>query len=141
MLRATLGFVAGIIVWMPAFFVLAGAVGNIVWSDYGVRAEAWFEQSMYTFSSPMSWAHVACWALAAALAGWLATAIGRRPQVAWALAAVIALYLAAVHLVFYWSNYPWWYNLGVALPAAPAVLLGAKLARGFVLPRVATSAR
>jgi hypothetical protein len=30
-----------------------------------------------------------------------------------------------------WSTFPWWYNLGVALPAAPAVLLGGKMAAGF----------
>ena len=53
-----------------------------------------------------------------------------------ALALTIALYLSAIHLVFFWPNFPWWYNLGVALLAAPAVLLGGKLAGRFVRPSV-----
>jgi hypothetical protein len=27
-----------------------------------------------------------------------------------------------------WALFPWWYNLGVVIPALPAVLLGASLA-------------
>ena len=52
-----------------------------------------------------------------------ATAAARRPQAAWALAAVLALYLGLLHLYLYWPDFPWWYNVAVAGLAAPAVLL------------------
>ena len=135
MMRGVLGFVVGAIAWMPAFFVLAGLVGNLVWSDYGTHAEVWFEQRTYTFASSMSVLHVLCWALAAVLAGWLAVAIGRQRKVAWALAGVIAAYAGVLHLYLYWPGFPWWYNLGVALPVGPAVLLGGRLAGRFVRSR------
>jgi hypothetical protein len=32
-------------------------------------------------------------------------------------------YLAGLHLVLYWPRFPWWYNLGVVIPAVRAVLL------------------
>jgi hypothetical protein len=48
------------------------------------------------------------------------------------LAAVLAGYLGVIHLLLEWSTFPWWYNLGVVLLAAPAVLLGGKLAGRFV---------
>ena len=47
----------------------------------------------------------------------------------WALAAVLAGYLGVMHLFLEWSTFPWWYNLGVVIPAVPAVLLGGALAR------------
>jgi hypothetical protein len=31
-----------------------------------------------------------------------------------------------------WPTFPWWYNLGVVLPAAPAVLLGGRRAAALV---------
>ena len=80
--------------------------------------------------------NAACWALAEVLAGWIAVAVARRRQVAWALAAVLALYLSVLHLYLYWPDFPWWYNVAVALAAAPAVLLGGKLAGRFVRPSV-----
>jgi hypothetical protein len=139
MVRAVLGFIVAAVVWMPMFFGLA-LVGFFIWPEYEAHARVWFEEGVFTFPSPMAAYNVVCWALADVVAGWLAVAIGARRQVAWTLAAVIALYLAAVHLVFYWPNFPWWYNLGVALLAAPAVLLGGKLAGRFVRPSVRASA-
>jgi len=45
--------------------------------------------------------------------------------------------LAVLHFALCWSRFPWWYNLGVVIPAVPAVLAGAKLAdapRSTVIP-------
>lgn len=126
MVRAVLGFLVGVIVWMPAFFLLA-ALGNFVWPEYRTHAQAWFENNVFTFPAPMAAYNAVCWAAAAVLAGWIAVAIGRRRQVAWILAAALGLYLSVLHLYLYWPRFPWWYNLAVALGAAPAVLLGARL--------------
>lgn len=139
MLRAALGFLAGAVLWMPAFFILAG-LGNWIWPEYTTHAQAWFEQSAFTFPAPMAAYNAACWAVSEVLAGWVAVAVGRRRQAAWALAAVAALYLSLMHLVLYWPDFPWWYNLGVALVAAPAVLLGGRVAGRFVRPVEAAAA-
>jgi hypothetical protein len=136
MVRGIVGFVVGIVVWMPVFFVLSG-LGNLIWPEYGMHVDRWFDQNMFTFPPPMAAYNVACWAAAAMVAGSTAAAVGRRRQVAWLLAAAIGLYMCAMHLIVYWPTFPWWYNLGVALPAAPAVLLGGLLARRPVSPAVA----
>ncbi len=130
MWRAVLGFVVGALLWLPAFFLLA-SLGNFVWPDYGMHGQAWFEQNVFTFPPPMAAYNAACWAVAEVLVGWAAVAVGKRREAAWALAAVIGIYLCLVHLYFNWPNFPWWYNVAVALPSAPAVLLGAMLARPF----------
>jgi putative Ca2+/H+ antiporter (TMEM165/GDT1 family) len=69
------------------------------------------------------------WVLAEIGAGWVAMKIAKRSGAVWVLAGVLGIYLAAMHLVLYWPRFPWWYNLGVVIPAIPAVLLGSKLAR------------
>jgi hypothetical protein len=130
MVRAALGFIVAAIAWMAAFFTMTFSVA-FVWPAYAVHGRTWFESGLFTFEPRMAVLNVVGWALADVLAGWLAVAVGRRREVVWALAAVLALYLASVHLYFEWSTFPWWYNWGVALPAAPAVLLGGKMAAGF----------
>jgi hypothetical protein len=127
MVRAVLGFVVAAVVWMAAFTVLTFGVA-FVWPAYAVHGRTWFESGVFTFEPPMAVFNVVCWALAAVLAGWVAAAIARRREAVWALAAVLAGYLGVIHLLVEWSTFPWWYNLGVVLPAAPAVLLGGKLA-------------
>jgi hypothetical protein len=133
MVRGVLGFVVAAAVWMPAFFLLTFAVA-FAWPAYAVHGRTWFETGVFTFGPPMAVVNIVCWALAEVFAGWVAVAIARRREAAWGLAAVLALYLGLLHLVLYWSSFPWWYNVCVAGLAAPAVLLGAKLAGAFVRP-------
>ncbi len=130
MLRAVLGFFVAAVGWMAAFVALTFSVA-FLWPAYAVHGRTWFDSGVFTFESPMAALNVACWALAEVLAGWLAVAIGRRSEVAWALAAALALDLGVMHLYLEWPTFPWWYNVGVAGLAAPAVLLGGKMAGGF----------
>jgi hypothetical protein len=139
MVRAVLGFVVAAVLWMAAFLALTFSVA-FVWPAYAVHGQTWFESGVFTFEPPMAAVNVVCWVLAEVFAGWLAVAIGRRREVAWALAAVLALYLGVMHLYLEWPTFPWWYNVAVAALAAPAVLLGAALARGFVSSASATAA-
>jgi len=136
MVRGVLGFVVAAAVWTPAFFLLTFAAA-FVWPAYAAHGRTWFETGVFTFEPPMAALNVVCWVLAEVLAGWIAVAIARRREAAWAVAAVLALYLGLMHLGWYWPNFPWWYNVSVAGLAAPAVLFGAKLADGFVRPSAA----
>ena len=139
MWRAALGFLAGAVAWMAEFFAMTFLVA-FAWPDYAAHGRTWFQSGVFTFEPPMAVVNVVCWALAAVGGGWLTAAIARRREPVWALAAVLAAYLGALHLVLEWPTFPWWYNLGVALPAAPAVMLGGKLAGRYVAPRVAAAA-
>ena len=132
MVRAVLGFFVAAVLWMAAFVALTFSIA-FVWPAYAAHGRTWFESGVFTFEPPMAALNVACWVLAEVLAGWLAVAIGRQREVAWALAAALALYLGVMHLYLEWPTFPWWYNVGVAGLAAPAVLLGGKMAGGFVL--------
>jgi hypothetical protein len=127
MVRSVLGIVVGAIAWMVAFFTIARLL-FLVWPDYALHAEAWMSAERYEFTAPQSGFNALFWILAEIFAGWLTVIIAKRREASWVLAALIASYLALMHLYLFWDNFPWWYNLAVALPAAPAVLLGGKLA-------------
>ena len=128
MVRSALGFIAGALVWVVGFFVLATALAQL-WPDYGVHARQWVREGLFTFTAPMALCNLVLWVLAEIGAGWATAKIAKR-QVVWVLAGLIGIYLAAVHLGLDWSRFPWWYNLGVVIPAVPAVLLGARLSGG-----------
>ena len=100
MVRGVLGFVIGVALWMPAFFLIVFLV-SLAWPEYASHGRVWFETGVYTFAAPMSVVNATAWALAAVFAGWVAVAVARRPQAAWALAAVLALYLGFLHLYLY----------------------------------------
>jgi hypothetical protein len=68
------------------------------------------------------------WSVAEIGAGWTTAKIAKRRQPVWVLAALVGSYLAGLHLALKWPRFPWWYNLGVVIPAVPAVLLGGRLA-------------
>lgn len=134
MMRKVLGFVAAAIVWMVGFFVLASVLAR-VWPEYGIHARVWIKEGVFTFTAPMACCNLLFWVLAEIGAGWVAAKISKHRGVVWLLAGLVGLYLAAVHLGLDWSHFPWWYNLGVVIPAVPAVLLGARLAGGGAVVR------
>jgi hypothetical protein len=127
MVRSVLGVVAGAIVWMVGFYALAIVLAKL-WPDYTIHARQWMREGVFTFTAPMAFCNLVLWVLAEIGAGWLAGKIAKRHGAVWVLAGLLGIYLAVLHLVLYWPRFPWWYNLGVVIPAVPAVLLGAKLA-------------
>ena len=129
MWRSILGVVAGVIVWIVAFYALAFGLAAL-WHDYGLHGRDYFRDGSFTFTSPMAVCNLVIWALAEIAAGWVAMKIARRREAVWVLAGLLGIYLATMHLVLYWPRFPWWYNLGVVIPAVFAVLLGGRLARG-----------
>jgi hypothetical protein len=128
MVRSVLSVVVGVVLWMVGFYALATGLARL-WPDYAVPGRRWVREGVFTFTPPMACCNLVLWALAAIAAGWVAAKISKRDAAVWTLAGLLGIYLAAVHLVFYWPRFPWWYNLGVVIPAVPAVLLGAHLAK------------
>ena len=133
MVRSVIGVIVGAVVWMVVFLCVTVALAQF-WPEYAAHGRVWFQQHVYEFTTGMSAVNASFWVLAEIVAGALAVLIAARRQAGWVLAAVIGLYLAYEHLYVEWSNLPWAYNLAVAIPAVPAVLFGAWLARGRARP-------
>jgi hypothetical protein len=127
MVRGVLGVVVGAVVWMLGFLALAIVLAQL-WPDYAIHARQWTRQDVFTFTPTMACCNLAFWALAEIGAGCVAGKIAKRRESVWVLAGLVGIYLAVLHLILYWPRFPWWYNLGVVIPAVPAVLLGGKLA-------------
>ena len=135
-MRNVLAVVTGALVWTVAFYALATGLAQL-WPDYAVHARQWLREGVFTFTAAMAGCNLTLWVLAELAAGWVAAKLSPSRAAPWVLAALMGLYLAALHLVLYWPRFPWWYNLGVVVPAVPAVLLGARLANPPALTRQA----
>lgn len=127
MVRGALGVVFGAVLWMTIFYALAIGLAQL-WPDYAGHGRHWTREGVFTFTPLMAACNLVFWVLAEIGAGWAAGTIAKRRETEWVLAALLGAYLAVVHLVLYWPRFPWWYNLGVVIPAVPAVLLGGRLA-------------
>ena len=127
MVRSILGVVVGVVLWLVGFYALAIALAQL-WPDYAIHGRQWFTEGVFTFTPSMACCNLVIWVLAELAAGWVTAKISMRREAAWVLSLLVGIYLAAVHLVIYWPRFPWWYNLGVVIPAVPAMLVGAALA-------------
>jgi hypothetical protein len=130
MVRGIAGVVVGAVVWMLGFFALALVLAQL-WPDYAIHGRQWTSQRVYTFTPLMACCNLVFWVLAEIGAGWGAGKIAKRREAVWVLAGLVGIYLAGLHLVLLWSHFPWWYNLGVVIPAVPAVFFGGKLANSL----------
>jgi hypothetical protein len=127
MVRGIAGVVVGALFWMAGFYVLATMLAQL-WPDYAVHARQWTRQGAFTFPPFMACCNLVFWVLADCGAGWVAAKIAQRREAPRVLAGLLGMYLLVMHLVLYWSRFPWWYNLGVVIPVVPAVLFGGRLA-------------
>ena len=127
MVRKVLGVVVGAIAWLLGFYALAFGLAAL-WQDYGIHGGQFIRQGVFTFTAPMACCNLLFWVLAEVLAGWVAMKIARHRGPVQLLAGLLVAYLALNHLVLYWPRFPWWYNLGVVVPAGFAVLWGGRLA-------------
>jgi hypothetical protein len=127
MVRDVLGVMAGAVLWMMGFFVLALLLAQL-WPDYAIHGREWTKQNVFTFTPLMACCNLVFWVLAEIGAGWVSAKIAQRRAAVWVLAILVGIYFVALHFAIYWSRFPWWYNLGVVVPAVPAVFLGSKLA-------------
>jgi len=129
MVRNVLAVIVGAIVWMAGFLALATVLA-MAWPEYQVHGREWTQNAVFSFTPSMACFNLLFWVLAAIAAGWVARKIAIRREAVWVLAALLEIYVVALHIVLYWPTFPWWYNLGVVIPCVPAVLFGAKLAGG-----------
>jgi hypothetical protein len=127
MVRDVLGVMAGAVLWMVGFFVLALLLAQL-WPDYAIHGREWTKQNVFTFTPLMACCNLVFWVLAEIGAGWVSAKIAQRRAAVWVLAILVGIYFVALHFAIYWSRFPWWYNLGVVVPAVPAVFLGSELA-------------
>jgi hypothetical protein len=130
MVRGVLGVVVGVLLWAVGFYVLAIVLAQL-WPDYAIHGRQWTQQGVYAFTPAMACCNLVFWVLAEIGAGWVAGKIAKRRAAVWVLAALLGIYFAILHFVILWTRFPWWYNLGVVIPAVPAVLLGGKLANAL----------
>jgi hypothetical protein len=130
MVRGGLGVVIGVVLWAVGFYVLAIVLAQL-WPDYAIHGRQWMRQGLFTFTPLMACCNLVFWVLAEIGAGWVTGKIAKRREAVWVLAGLLGIYFVAVHLVLDWPRFPWWYNLGVVIPAVPAVFLGGKLANSL----------
>ena len=126
-LRFAAAILAGIAAWGLAFFVLAILLARL-WPEYGEHGRTWMRDGVFTFDSTMAACNLLLWLSSDMLAGGLGRSIAGRPSATLTLALLITGYLALVHFALNWELFPWWYNLGVVLPAFPATILGGRIA-------------
>ena len=138
MVRSVLAVVIGVVLWMVAFYALATGLA-LLWPDYAIHGRQWVREGAFTFTPLMAFCNLVLWVLAEIGAGWMAAKISKRRGAVWVLAGLLGIYLAVLHLILYWPRFPWWYNLGVVIPAVPAVLLGASLANWASVARMRSS--
>jgi uncharacterized membrane protein YeaQ/YmgE (transglycosylase-associated protein family) len=139
MIRTSVGVVAGGVVWWFGFWALA-VLTFASWPQYAAQAKVFMAGGAYAMTLPMSVCDLLYWIVAELCAGWVAVAIARRREAGWVLAVLIMAFLCFEHLYYVWDRLPWWYNLIVALDSGAAVLLGGRLARGFLRPAPAMAA-
>ncbi len=133
MVRDGLGVVAGLLVWMFGFLVLAIALAQC-WPAYAVHGREWTAQGVFTFTAAMATSNLVLWVLSEIGAGWIAGKIAKHRAALWVFAGLVGIYFIMLHFVLYWSRFPGWYNLGVVIPSVPAVLLGGNLAMNKIVP-------
>jgi hypothetical protein len=140
MVRGVLGMFAGAIAWLVGFYALVILLAA-TWPDFALHGRVWQRQGIFSFTPAMACLLLLFWALAEIGAGWVTMKIAKRREAVWVFAGLLGIYLAALHIVLYWPRFSWWYNLGVVIPAVPAVLLGARLADSFRSAHTTVAAR
>ncbi len=128
MLRNILGVIAGVALCNFGFMALAMSLMQ-VWPAYAQHGRTYMRQRLFTFPPTMAASTLLLWMLAASGAGFVAMKVAHSWRAMQVLAAVILAYAAAIHLIFEWARFPWWYNVAVVVQMGPAILLGARSAQ------------
>ena len=144
MLRGALSVVSGAVAWYVSFYAMVMPL-ILIWPAYAASVQVYADTDVFDFTATMYWIMVVFWLLAGIAGGWVAVLVARRRDAVAVLAALLTAMMAFMHLYYVWDRLPWWYNVLVVLPVAPAVWLGGKLAfkrfaRRATAPSAAASA-
>jgi hypothetical protein len=128
MLIKLIGVFLGMIVCQAVFGIFALTTMQL-WPNYAIHVDLYLNQRIFTFTATMACLNLVFWVLAFFGAGWTTSRMTRDGKAIWALAVLMDIYAAYVHVWRDWSIFPWWYNLVVVLSVIPATLLGALATR------------
>ena len=117
MVKAVLGVVAGLLVWVACLMV-AGSIMRATWPAYVRVADA------MTFTLPMMLARLAIAAVATLAAGWTTTVIAPRSLLVRLMPGLILLVVFIPQHIMLWNRFPVWYHLTFLLSLVPLTYLG-----------------
>jgi hypothetical protein len=116
MARASLGVVAGLVVW-AAVATVGGIVMRGTWADYARVADA------MTFTLPMMIARLTIGAVATIAAGRVAAVIGQSTLARLAPGLLLLVIFIPQHITL-WQKFPIWYHLTFLLSLVPLAYVG-----------------
>src|SRR5262245_55223251 len=110
-LRSVIAVVAGFVVWVVVFPLLAMLEAQF-WPSLAEAARTYFEtQSYAVFDTAMLASFQALWPLTNAAAGLATGSIAKRLTEVWVVCAILLAYFAYNHLWALRDDLPVWYNL------------------------------
>jgi hypothetical protein len=128
-IRTILGIIAGAALCNFGFVGLALGLAQL-WPAYAVHVNTYQQEQLFTLTPVMAVSTVLLWIVAAFAAGFVAMKIARNWGAVQVLAALVMADAVRIHLILSWATFPWWYNIALVLLFGPAILLGARSARG-----------
>lgn len=127
MFRSIAAVLAGIVIWF-GLFMLLGICCGLVWPDYRLAAQQYFEsQDFGLFTVSMMLANLTFFAITGTVSGWLVTLLGASRKPALILAGLGLVYGLFDHYYLEWNVLPTWYNLAVPWILAGSIYFGARL--------------
>lgn len=120
MMKAVVGIVAGLAVWI-AIVIVAGMIVRVSWPAYASVAAA------MTFTLPMLVARLSIGALATLAAGLVTTVIVPRSMLVRLMPGVILLVAFIPQHIILWNTFPVWYHLAFLLTLVPLTYAGGQI--------------
>lgn len=125
--RAIAAVLAGIVIWQ-GLFLLVGIGCGLVWPDYRLAAQQYFENGGFgLFTVPMMLTNLAFFAIVGTVSGRLVALLGASRKPALILAGLGLAYGLLDHYYLEWNVLPNGYNLAVPWILAGSIYFGARL--------------
>lgn len=125
--RSIAAVLAGIVIWQ-GLFLLAGIGCGLVWPDYQMAAQQFFDSGDFgLFTVPMMLTNLAFFAIVGTVSGRLVTFLGASRKSAFILAGLGLAYGLFDHYYLEWNVLPNGYNLVVPWILSGSIYLGARL--------------
>lgn len=127
-LRSFLALPAAYVAWVVAFWTPI-FLTSLFWLPLQQTGQQfWAEQRYDIFPTDQLILFQFVWLFANAVVGFVTRVIARRQLEVHIVAGLLFLYFAYNHWWALWGAMPDWYNISVAIPVIPMVLLGSAIA-------------